>query len=91
MADPTTTHRENARDLEEMVLALQRRLLQVRAEVEGWPDAKHGLRTDDASATEPDALAAVVADQIRDARAALAHVDAALQYAWATASRLYVQ
>ncbi|MDV7088651.1 hypothetical protein [Rhodococcus opacus] len=34
MADPTMTYRENAQDLEEMVLALQRRLLRVRAEVE---------------------------------------------------------
>lgn len=92
MSDPTTTYRENARDLEEMVLALQSRLLRVRAEVEGWPDARHGLRADgDVSVTEPDALAAGVAAQIRDARAALAHVDAALQYAWATARRLHVQ
>ncbi|WP_206022914.1 hypothetical protein, partial [Rhodococcus zopfii] len=36
------------------------------------------------------ALAAVVAAEIRDARAALAHVDAALRSAWDAVSRLYV-
>ncbi|PBC35505.1 hypothetical protein CJ179_46345 [Rhodococcus sp. ACS1] len=72
ITDPQTIYRENARDLEEM-------LLRVRAEVENWPDARHGLRTEDASLTESDALAAVVAAQIRDARSVLAHVDGALQ------------
>ncbi|MFE5703851.1 hypothetical protein [Rhodococcus koreensis] len=92
MADPTTTYRENAQDLEEMVLALQRRLLRVRAEVGDWPDARHGLRIEgDTSSAEPDALVAIVAAQIRDARAALAHVDAALQSAWATANRLRIR
>lgn len=92
MADPTSTYRENARDTEEMVVALRDRLLRVRAEIEDWPDARHGLRSDgEGSTTDPDALAAVVAAQVRDARAALAHVDAALQYAWASAKCLHIQ
>jgi len=92
MTDPAMTYRENVWDLEEMVLALQGMLLRVRADVEDWPDSRHGLRAEgDVSAAEPDALAAIVAAQIRDARSVLAHVDAALQYVWATANRLHVR
>ena len=88
VADPASTCWQHARELEEMVLVLRNRLLRLRAEVERWPDARNGLQADGG---DPDALAAVVASRIRDARAALAHVDADLQYAWATASRLYVE
>lgn len=56
MADPTSTYRENARDTEEMVVALRDRLLRVRAEIEDWLDARHGLRSDgEGSTTDPDA------------------------------------
>ncbi|MFV9431596.1 hypothetical protein ACNJ7K_24060 [Rhodococcus aetherivorans] len=91
MPDPASSYQRHAREVEETVVLLRNRLLQLRAEVDEWPDARHGLRVaESGDSADADELAAVVAAEIRDARAALAHVDAALRSAWDAVSRLYV-
>ncbi|KAF0966584.1 hypothetical protein MLGJGCBP_00259 [Rhodococcus sp. T7] len=74
-----------------MVRVLDQLLVQLQGQVSNWPDADHGLRVDDLGpADHPDALAAIVAAKVREARQALGALDAALTAAWSTAGRLHV-